>query len=476
MHGSDELVAEEARRCHACGEEPAQFPRLVTRSDRPEKAMAVHRAWLVFLVLLLGAWPLPTAAQDATPAASGHALDLAAMALAPDDVPAGYFDDYSEWWVPGATFAASVLDGAGAPAGLERIYQSFYGNPEQGITIHCFLFEFASPEAAQAGSPLVDAALRPPLPEGTTVGPTHAPGPDIAGIPSETTFVTYDTWAAGGPRANIVADTFKHDRLLAGISVERYTDPPAAGTPVSAVATPVTGDPAQEQLATMLANTLEARITAVLAGQTPSGVDPALSDAVLPLGQLVDATTPVLGGYKAGIDLLRCGICGEANSLLPFAKDARDGFARIVSLGPMVEGEPTPPFVSVAVTAFSSPEAARRALAAIRQAPNDLPTPGPIPRGHRMLAADPTVPLTEAALAFQATSNADDPQAVVDSAGVDFVSGTRLVTVDVQGGLSPEAAMAAAIDLAVQQAACLGAGDPCDAVTLPPTVKSATAT
>ena len=398
------------------------------------------------------------------------------MALAPDDVPAGYFDDYSEWWVPGATFAASVLSGGEEPAGLERVYQSFYGNPEQGTTIHCFLFEFASPGAAQAGSPLVDAALRPPLPEGTTIGPTNAPGPDIDGLPSETTFVTYDTWAAGGPRVDVVANSFRHDRLLAGISVERYTDPPGASTPVSAVATPVAADPVQERLAATLATTLDARITAVLAGQTPSGVDPTLSDAVLPLDHLVDATTPVLGGYKAGIDLLRCGYCGEENSLLPFANDALDGFARIVSLGPMVDGGPTPPFVSVAVTVFTTPEAARQVLEAIRQAPNDLPTPGPIPRGHRTLAADPTVPLTEAALAFQATSNADDPQAPVDSAGVDFVSGTRLVTVDVQGGLPPDAAMAAAIDLATQQAACLGAGAPCDSVNLPPTLKSAVAT
>jgi hypothetical protein len=411
-------------------------------------------------------------AQDATPAASGRALDLAAMALASDDVPIGYFDDYSEWWVPGATFAASVLGGVEAPAGLERVYQSFYGNPEQGTTIHCFLFKFASPEAAQAGSPLVEAALRPPLPEGSTIGPTHVPGPEIGGVQSEMTFVTYDTWAAGGPRADIVADAFRRDRLLAGISVERYTDPPAAGTPVSAGATPVAADPALERLAATLATTLDTRIMTVLAGQIPVGVDPTLSEMVLPLGQLVDTATPVLGGYKAGIDLLRCGICGEENSLLPFANDALGGFARIVSLGPMVEGEPTPPFVSVAVTVFTTPEAARHVLEAIRQAPNDLPTPGPIPRGHRTLAADPTVPLTEAALAFQATSNADDPQAPVDSAGVDFVSGTQLVTVDVQGGLPADAALATAIDLATQQATCLDAGAPCDSVSLPPTLRS----
>jgi hypothetical protein len=45
------------------------------------------------------------------------------------------------------------------------------------------------------------------------------------------------------------------------------------------------------------------------------------------------------------------------------------------------------------------------------------------------------------------------------------------VTVDVQGGLSTEDAMAAAVDLATQQAACLAAGEPCSTITLPPTLQ-----
>ena len=45
------------------------------------------------------------------------------------------------------------------------------------------------------------------------------------------------------------------------------------------------------------------------------------------------------------------------------------------------------------------------------------------------------------------------------------MTGNRLVTVDVQGGLSAEEAMAAAVDLATQQAACLASDDPCASVT-----------
>src|SRR5215212_7687094 len=83
-----------------------------------------------FLALLLGVWPFLATAQNATPNMSNSApLDLAAMALAPDDVPTAYFDDYSEWWVPAGPFSELVLGGAAVPPGLMRVYQSFYTEP-----------------------------------------------------------------------------------------------------------------------------------------------------------------------------------------------------------------------------------------------------------------------------------------------------------------------------------------------------------
>jgi hypothetical protein len=75
-------------------------------------------------------------------------------------------------------------------------------------------------------------------------------------------------------------------------------------------------------------------------------------------------------------------------------------------------------------------------------------------------------------VAYQGSLDEEDPDAPVDSAGVNFVAGTRLVTVDVQGGLSAEDAMAAAVDLATQQAACLAAGEPCSTVTPPPSLQA----
>lgn len=433
--------------------------------------MAARRVTLIFLTLLLGAWPFMAAAQVATPGKSSSTpLDLAAIALTPNDVPADYFDDYSEWWVPHAQFSDLVLDGAAVPPGLQRVYQTFYAKRNETAALHNYLYEFASPQEAAAGFEIIDAALRPPLPDGSVIGPTHSPGPDLGDQPGMTTFVTYDTWIAGGPRVDIVATSFRRDRLVAGVAVEQYTDPPPSSSPVADAATPIGSNPAQEQLATSLATRLDERITTVLAGRVPAGVELALSNIVLPLDQLVDVPTPVLGGYKAGIDLLRCGICNEENSLLRFADAALGGFTRGIALGPVVDGEPQPPFVSVAISTFTSPDAALEVLAAIRKAPNDRPTPGPIPRGRRTLAADPTIPETTAAIAFHAAMDAENPNAPLDSAGVDFVAGTRLVTVDVQGGLSAEEAMVAAIDLATQQSACLASSDPCVSVMLPPSL------
>lgn len=52
------------------------------------------------------------------------------------------------------------------------------------------------------------------------------------------------------------------------------------------------------------------------------------------------------------------------------------GVSRTIFVGPMVDGEPTPPFVSVAIVPFTGSDIALETLEAMRQAPNDRPTPG----------------------------------------------------------------------------------------------------
>ena len=401
-------------------------------------------------------------AQDASPVVEQDArLDLAAMALAPDDLPNGFFEEYSEWLVPPAAFSELVLGGEAVSADLEQVYQSFAFHDAEQIAVHNYLFTFTTPAAAAAGVDLVDATvLRPPLPDGMMHGPTTEPGAALGDEASTITHVSYDTRAEGGPLVDVVATTFRRDRLIAGISIERWTE----GNPTSSAPDTSQADAA---LSLHLAGRLDDRITTVLSGGIPTGVDFALSAMVLPVDQLGDGQTPLIGGYKPGIDLLRCGICGEENSLLPFADPALDGVSRAIFVGPNVDGEPTPPFISVAIVPFTSPGIALDVLEAMRQAPNDRPMPGPVPRGERSLVTDPQIPGATATLGLEGVLDPEAPDAVTDSAGVSFVMDSWLVTVDVQGGLPAESALAVAVDLATQQSACLGAGGSCANLTVP---------
>jgi hypothetical protein len=405
-------------------------------------------------------------AQGATPeTASESWLDLAAMALAPEDLPSGFFDDYAEWFVSPSAFSELVLGGEPVPTDLEQVYQSFYFSDAEQVAVHNYLFTFTTPEAAAANIGIVDATvLRPPLPEGTVDGPTTVSGPALGDESSTITRVTYDTRDADGPLVDVVASTFGRDRLIAGVSIERWTDPAAEGSSASPVADASHTD---ADLAMALATRLDDRVTTVLSGGTPVGVDSALSAMVLPVDQLAVAGTPVIGGYKPGIDLLRCGICGEENSLLPFADEALGGVSRTILVGPLVDGEPTPPFVSLAIIPFTGPDIALEVLEAMRLAPNDRPTPGPVPRGERILIADPAIPGATATLGFEGVLDSEATDVAPDSASVSFVMESWLVTVDVQGGLPAETALAVAVDLATQQSACLAAGGSCENLTVP---------
>jgi hypothetical protein len=83
------------------------------------------------------------------------------------------------------------------------------------------------------------------------------------------------------------------------------------------------------------------------------------------------------------------------------------------------------------------------------------------------LSDDRGIPEATAAQAALGVLDAEDPNVLADGAGVDFVVGTRLATVAVLGGLPAEAALATAIHLATQQAACLESDGRCESVAVP---------
>jgi hypothetical protein len=163
----------------------------------------------------------------------------------------------------------------------------------------------------------------------------------------------------------------------------------------------------------------------------------------------------------SGIDLLRCGVCGEENSLLRFGEAALGGVVRAVVAGPLVDGEPQPPFVGVSASAFASPDDALAVLEAMRAAPNDRATAFPVPRGARTPAADPAIPGAAAALAYHGALDGEDPTPRSTAPG-SRVRARRSAGV----GRRPGRAVGRRGDggrgrLAAQQASCLSAEGAC---------------
>ena len=74
--------------------------------------------------------------------------------------------------------------------GAKRI-ESFDMSIDSSLVINTFLLEFKSPDAAAMGYGIVDAALRPPSPDGTIRDLSHAAGPQIGSSLSTLTSISY---------------------------------------------------------------------------------------------------------------------------------------------------------------------------------------------------------------------------------------------------------------------------------------------
>jgi hypothetical protein len=390
------------------------------------------------------------------------------MALISADLPEGFGRLYNGSYIPGNLVGPETAREALAAAGLQRTYEDNYGKIDSPISIGLFIDEYSTPEGAAAGfAAFDDETLAPP--DESVTSSSKLPGPGVGEEPSETIVETHRY--PDGTTSQYVEARFRIGNLNAGIWEERYAFPDESGTPQAVPATPEAPGPEQMQHVADMSAKLAARMEMVLAGETPPGIDPALAAQVLPIDT---ASNVSMGqsweGYRDGPVIF-----GYDGSLMSLASSVKNGYGRTVSIG--VGPDFPPPYIAVTLADLESPEAAQAALDAVRTAPGDLPTPGPFPRGAaRDLVADPSIPGADAALAFGSALDEENPDAPVDSARVVFTAGPKFVAVDVQGADSAEAALAAAEDLAAQQAACLSAGGPCTAVSMPEVQVSASAT
>jgi hypothetical protein len=438
-----------------------------------------HFVILLIAVVALIASSTGGPAQDATPASEDGGLtlassgvadrtDLAAMALTPADLPAGFVNVDERYMLSAQGVSTFFTSEATSPQeiatlDLVSLYDSFYDGGSNGL-LYLSIAEFTSAEAVQAGFDIFEDETR--VPPGVEVPSTQDfPAPEIGEAPSEITVAEIDYRSNGGPLVTSTALAFRVDVFLIGIVLELPQEEVPAATPATsaAAASATPGlDPEAELFLREAAATVVERMEAVQAGEAVSGVDASLPPLVLP----TDQTWPLPGvaaeGYKDAALML-----GSVGPAAAMAAEFASGYARTVAPGTgPADLYPQPPFVTLGVSLFRSPDAARSVLPEA----GTLPVPGPLPSPALWEPLEPTA--TPQADAMQTYRSSFEPGGPVDSARVAFVNGPYLVTVDVQLAASEEAALAIAADLAAQQAACLTAGGGCSAVVVPEALAS----
>ncbi|HEY8446996.1 MAG TPA: hypothetical protein VIL01_07785 [Thermomicrobiales bacterium] len=377
----------------------------------------------------------PEASPEGTPTAeAGVRLDLAAMALASDDLPPEVSLIY-EFYMTGEEVAVGLAGALGdsdsiLASDLLWFYQSQYESPDGTIRIRTYVEEYTSPEAAVAGFGILEDETRLTTSDAAFI---DRPAPDDLGeAPREITAGIYPD-SEGSGQLQVIDVTFRVGNLVGGVSIE---------TPE--------GVRPDEGVLLDLARRLEERMRAVLDGQSLPGIDPVLPTLMVPASQ--DAIQ-IQEGYVSVGEVFG----PEAEQAIGF--DHQSGYMRSDSYGFDASTGAPVPIVSVALSKFGSEIAP---LSLLTNA--DLVTPFENVSRVRM----ERIPGTSASLGmsysnpFIATGTTS-----VDSFRIMMIVEETIVTIDVQGAASAEAARNTAREVASAYASCLSAGGPCELEPLP---------
>jgi hypothetical protein len=375
---------------------------------------------LLILTLLLTGWLRPAAAQDATPSPSDEHLDLAAMTLTSDDVPAE-FSLGIEGYLSGQAFAENfTVDADEASqlhnAGLIVYYFSEYGNGEGGSTIRSYIEQYDSEDGARAGFEILED-------ESTLASDdarfTDEPLQGVAETPSEIT--TYSFAAqADSPISHGVDVTFRIDNLIAGVTI----DSPGGQAPAKSDAV-------------SLARSLEDRIRAAMSGEELPGINPSLPGRLL---RFHSAFPPVLEGYVSAVDGFGAVAIDDVWS------GYESGYTRTNALG---FGEPPLPVVTDSISAFTSEEGPLAIISGDEFQP-------PFEQMERV-NLDP-IEGAEAASGFHFISPLGEGREI-DSFRILSVVGNQLVTIDIQAAENEDIAKRLALELTEAQLACIDEGN-----------------
>lgn len=406
--------------------------------------MRVHRlfaclmAFVLLIVHVTGAL-----AQDTVPRAdprvpdsnnepaTGERVDLAAIALASEDLPTGYAlsfeaylsgDDISDYLLGGETSRDEI-----AAIGLRWYYESQYESADGLNRIRAYVEEYDSASAVEDGFDLLEDEER-----FSASGMSSVDQPGLDGIgeaPSEVTVITFEATDESASGASIDA-TFRVGKLLVGVAIDTTsTEPP------------------DEDLLAELAARLEERARAVLGEDDLPGIEPGLALSLLHFG---DALV-IQEGY---VTLLES-VAAEAPEAV--AETYESGYVRTVVLGMEVDPDLPLPFVTVSASSFASESGA---LAYLSNAGTLTPAASALER-----AEIERIPGTGAAVAFSYVNPFDGGSP--DSFRIILTVDAVVLSVDVQGAKSLDEARAVALSLVEQQIPCIAEAVVCGTAALP---------
>lgn len=380
------------------------------------------RSFAVLAVGVMLAVPTsPATAQDAGGPGVALRAQMAAITLDRASLP-GDYRFQGETFLNAEQAAGEAIDPAAlTDAGFEAQYLSVYLNPDTGLEITTYVSAWTDADAAEAGFALVEDE-----------GVIHADGTlsdaDLAlgESPAELTTGNYPNPDGSGSTVGVADATFRVDRFLVGVSL-----------------TTADGSDADSGLVESLAGTVEARATAVIAGESPDGTNLALVEDVTPLFGV--GTELQVGFLDSGDVETMYGLRGSALGELE------------ASWVEVVGEEGGAPYLAVGVTDFGSVEDAQSVIDQLADLSPDLEGLEPID-GIEVAGADSAI-----GWSYQSPVTGSSES---DSVRVFFLYGTTVAVADVQGAAGIDVAREAAVAIASAQAVCLGDGE-CVAPALP---------
>ena len=354
--------------------------------------------------------------NGASPVAFAGEVDIAAMTLDSNLIPADFFLVAEFYTTPqeiADSRAGQIDEEALFATGIQTYYESFYVNADQN-RIRTYIIAYETVDGVQAGFDLLEDEDT-LVPNGALV---DSPGPTGVGeTPSEITSGTIEN--GDGTQTRSYDISYRIDRFEIGVAMETFD-----------------GGEIDEVLIDQLAVELADRVAAVIAGDDVDGVDYDLPAELIRLD-----TDLQVEGYQTATESFII----DDPDLLPdgYVSGYYTGASYSTSISTLL------PYVTVGISSF---EGSADVEAAMAEPESIMPT-------FEGLEELPGFDINGAGNVAGFSYPSPEGEGEQDSVRLFMQVDDRLVVVDVQGMPTAEEAEAVAIDLAEAELACVLDGD-----------------